>query len=57
VEAGVVVTYHRIIGKISGYTCILIYTTVKVIIAYFMLNRPDTFDSVGVLKAGCILYL
>ncbi len=47
--------YHRIVGKGTGCPCfLLIYTGVKVIIAYFMPDRPETLVPVGVYKAGCI---
>jgi hypothetical protein len=44
--------YHRYLGKRTSFTCILIYTGVKVITAYFMPDKPETPVSVGVDIAG-----
>jgi hypothetical protein len=42
--------YHRIIGKRTNFTCVLIYTSVKDILVVYG-NGPETLLSVGVCVA------
>jgi hypothetical protein len=53
-EPGGVVSYRRINGKRTGFTCILIYVHVTGAVAYFRPDLPETLVSVDVYIAGFI---